>query len=180
MSSNETAIVLFLGVAAGKRGARTHPAGGRPMTVLVFVHLLAVSIWVGGFVAIGVASAVARRQLDAAARAACFRELGRRYASSEAARWPSRSRPAPRCSPIAAGTAAWAATGIAVALVAVTAAGVRQARGMTRLRGRMVQAPGDTALAGAVARGARRALVLRAAIGLLTLALLAAGAAIAS
>jgi uncharacterized membrane protein len=150
------------------------------MTVLVFVHLLAVSIWVGGFVAIGVASAVARRQLDGAARVAFFRDLGRSHGVvGGAALAVALATGAALLADRGWDGGAWAATAIAVALVAVTAAGVRQARGMTRLRGRMVQAPGDPALTGAVERGARRALVLRAAIGLLTLALLAVGSAIA-
>jgi uncharacterized membrane protein len=151
------------------------------MTVLIFVHLLAASIWIGGFVAIGIASAIVRRQLGPAERVAFFRALGRSYGvvggtalavalASGAALLADRGWDG----------AAWVATALAVALVAVTGAGVRQARGMTRLRARAVQAPGDPALAGAVERGARLALVLRAAIGLLSLALLAVGAALAS
>jgi uncharacterized membrane protein len=151
------------------------------MTVLVFVHLLAVSIWVGGFVAIGVASSIARRQLGPAERVAFFRALGRRYGVvGGAALAVALATGAALLADRGWDGGAWAATAIAVALLAVTAAGVSQARGMTRLRGRMVQEPGDAALAAAVERGARRALVLRAAIGLLTLALLAAGSAIAS
>jgi putative copper export protein len=47
--------------------------------VLVFVHLLAASVWVGGFVAVAVVARVAKRELDPAARVAFFRSLGRDY-----------------------------------------------------------------------------------------------------
>jgi hypothetical protein len=69
---------------------------------------------------------------------------------------------------------------LAVALVLATGAGVVQARGMTRLRQRAVREPGDAALTARIERNARRALVLRALIGALTVALLALGAALAS
>ena len=49
------------------------------MTILVFVELLAASIWIGGFVAIGVVAKVARAQLEPAQRVAFFRHLGRTY-----------------------------------------------------------------------------------------------------
>jgi hypothetical protein len=51
---------------------------------------------------------------------------------------------------------------------------------MTRIRRAAAAAPDDPALASRVSRGARRAAVLRAAIGALTLALLALGAGIAA
>jgi hypothetical protein len=46
--------------------------------VLVFVHLLGMRV-VGGFLAVAVVARVARRELDAAARVALFRSLGRSY-----------------------------------------------------------------------------------------------------
>lgn len=51
---------------------------------------------------------------------------------------------------------------------------------MTRLRQRALRGPDDTQLARAVSRGAKRALAARAAIGILTLALLAVGAVLAT
>ena len=147
-------------------------------SVLVFVHLLAACIWVGGFVAIGVAAGVARRQLGDAERVAFFRALGRSYGvvggpalvvalASGAVLLGDRA-------PGWDGTAL-AAVVLAAALVLATVAGVMQARGMTRLRQRALGASGDAALALALRRGAMRALVLRATIGVLTLALLAVG-----
>ena len=68
-----------------------------------------------------------------------------------------------------------AATISAACLVAVTAAGVAQARRMTRLRHQALAQPGSTALAGRVHRGAVSAAVLRAAIAALSLALIALG-----
>lgn len=149
--------------------------------VLVFVVLLGASVWVGGFVAIVVVARIVRRQLERPAQVAFFRALGRTYG-------------------IVGGSAllvalaggggllaghAWdgvvlAALVLAASLVLVTAAGVAQARGMTRLRRRMLAEPGDGALVEQVRRGARRAMVLRAAIGGLSVALLALAAVLAT
>jgi hypothetical protein len=57
----------------------------------------------------------------------------------------------------------------AAVLVVVLAIGVAQARRMTRLRRAAIAAPDDHALARRVAAGARRASVLRAGIGVLSL-----------
>lgn len=152
---------------------------------LTTVLVLATSIWVGGLVAIMVVARIATRALDPAARVALFRGLGRVY--------------------LVVGTTAlvvgYAAGGllvrhesggpllvatvlVAVALVAVLAVGVEQARQMTRLRRRTLEAGGDPArvalLAEQVRRGAVRAAVLRAGIGVLSLALLVLGVAIAA
>jgi hypothetical protein len=147
--------------------------------VLVFVALVAGSIWVGGFVAIAVVARIVRSQLDRPAQIAFFRALGRRYLVIGA------------CSLLAAlaagaallGGRDWDATQLAAAVVAgalvlATAAGVAQARGMTRARARAVRAPDDPVLAQRVRRGAVRATVLRATIGGLTLALVALAAAL--
>ncbi|MBI2244789.1 MAG: hypothetical protein HYU55_12930 [Nocardioides sp.] len=153
--------------------------------VLTGVLVLATSIWVGGLVAIMVVARIATRALDPVARVALFRGLGRVY--------------------LVVGTAAlavgyvagglllrdetWgpllvATVVVAVALAAVLGVGVEQARQMTRLRRRTLEAPADPALAGSLAdqvrRGAVRAAVLRAGIGVLSLALLVLGVAIAA
>jgi len=151
------------------------------MAPLVFVALLAGSVWVGGFVAIGVVARVAREQLDRPAQVAFFRALGRRYLvvglvalfaalASGAALLAGRDWD---------GTAL-AAVVVAAALVLATIAGILQARGMTRARTRALRDPDDAALADRVQRGAVRAGILRATIGTLTLALLALAAALAS
>jgi hypothetical protein len=66
---------------------------------------------------------------------------------------------------------------VAAALLAATAAGVAQARSMTRLRRRALERPG---LAERVRRGAALAAALRGAIALLTLTLVVLGAVLAA
>jgi hypothetical protein len=149
--------------------------------MLLFLHLLAVSVWVGGFVTIAVVTRVVRRELPPAAQVAFFRSLGRGYAvvgglalgvalSTGGALLSRR------------GWDEWSAVAVlvALALVLATGAGVVQARGMTRLRQRAVREPQESVLTAHIERSARRALVLRALIGALTVALLALGAALAS
>jgi hypothetical protein len=148
--------------------------------VVVFLALLGWSIWLGGFVAIAVVARIARRQLDRPAQVAFFRALGRRYIVVAA--------PALVVALAAGGVLLadrpWDGTALAAvlaagALVLVTGAGVAQARGMTRLRGRVLREGDDAALATSLRRGALLAGVLRAAIGLLSLALLALAAVLA-
>lgn len=73
-----------------------------------------------------------------------------------------------------------ASTVVAAALLAATAAGVAQARRMTRLRQDALREPGCPELAAKVRRGARNAAALRATIAALSLALLALGTVIAT
>ncbi len=142
---------------------------------------MCVCVCVGGFVTIAVVTRVVRRELAVPAQVAFFRSLGRGYgvvagvalgvALSTGGALLSRR-----------GWDAWSAVAamLAVALVLATGAGVVQARGMTRLRQRAVREPRDPVLTAQVGRNARRALVLRALIGALTVALLALGASLAS
>jgi hypothetical protein len=151
------------------------------MVMLLFLHLLAVSVWVGGFVTIALVTRVVRRELPMAAQVAFFRSLGRGYgvvgglalgvALSTGGALLSRR-----------GWDAWSALAVllALALVLATGAGVVQARGMMRLRQRGVREPQDPALTAHIERSARRALVLRTLIGALTVAVLAHGAGLAS
>ena len=69
---------------------------------------------------------------------------------------------------------------VAAGLVAATVAGVAQARRMTRLRQDALDGSGGAELAAKVRRGARNAAVLRAAIAVLSLALLGLGIVIAT
>ena len=129
-------------------------------------------MWLGGFVLLILVSRASRRQLEASARVAFFRQVGREFL------------------PVAAtamvvilvsggvllGSRPWdgLATALVVLVVAVivtTGVGVRQARAMTRLRRRALAAGG--ALATDVATGARRATALRTLIGVLVLAVYA-------
>lgn len=138
-------------------------------------------MWIGGFVAIVVVVRIARQQLERPAQVTFFRALGRRYLGVGAGALVVA---------LAAGAALlaehpWdgttlAAVLVATALVLVTIVGVVQARGMTRLRAHALSAPDDPVLLARVRRGAARAGILRATIGLLSLALLALAAALAA
>ena len=144
--------------------------------VLLAVFTLTSCVWVGGYVAIGVVARVATRTLDPVQKVAFFRGLGRSYLPIGA---PALA--------IALGTgAALASThardGVFVAAVVVAAAlivsfvvGVAQARRMTRLRGLALSLPHSDALAHDLQQGALAATLLRASIGLLSLALIALG-----
>jgi hypothetical protein len=154
-------------------------AADRP--ILTFVALLAISIWVGGFVTIGVVARVARRQLDPGVRVAFFRDLGRVYGLLGTGALAV----AIACGAAMLDEHGWDGTALAAvlltaALVVATCAGMLQARAMTRMRERAGREPGDELLAGRVQRGARLAVALRATIGLLTLAVVAVVAVLAS
>jgi hypothetical protein len=73
-----------------------------------------------------------------------------------------------------------ASTVVAAGLVAVTVAGVAQARRMTRLRQEALRDPASPELEARTRRGARNAAVLRAAIAALSLALLVLGTLVAT
>ncbi|MGH3120190.1 MAG: hypothetical protein ACRDND_04030 [Streptosporangiaceae bacterium] len=138
--------------------------------------VLATAVWVGGLVAIFVVARVARRTLRPGERVAFFRGLGRAYGPVGGAALVI----ALGCGVALLSGRAWdgtltAATVVAACLVAVTAAGVVQARRMTRLRQGALAHPGDAGLADRVHREALGASVLRAAIAALSLALIALG-----
>ena len=145
--------------------------------ILVGVFTLASCIWVGGYVAIAVVARTAVKTLDVANRVVFFRSLGRSYL-----------RVGTPALAVALGTGAcllsqhaWtgtaaAAVAVAAALVACLAIGVAQARRMTRLRTDALADPENADAKSRVARGASEATILRAAIGLLSFALIALGA----
>lgn len=140
------------------------------------VLILAMAVWVGGFVALVVVTRVARAALGPAERVAFFRALGRSYGIVGGVAlllglvtggvllagrpWTGQS------------TATAIVAGL---LVASTVAGVAQARQMTRLRRRALQHTHDAALVERVRRAGRRAALLRGGIGGLSLALVALG-----
>jgi hypothetical protein len=142
-------------------------------TVLLAVGILAASVWVGSLVAIAVVSAVARRALDARSRVALFRGVGRAYryvgtgsllvgvAVAVVLAWPVPD----------VDRGVRVELGLSVVLLAVTLAGMAQAKRMTVLRQRSLDRPRETAALASVATGAKVALVLRGAIGLVTLAM---------
>lgn len=149
------------------------------LTLAVFV--LATSVWVGGYVAIAVVARAASATLDAAARVAFFRSLGRSYL------WVG--LPALILALVTGGILArgleWepllVATVIAAAvLLASFAVAVVQARRMTRLRRRLLDSPDEEWLSTRVRSGARAAGSLRAVLGVLSLALVVLGSFLAT
>src|SRR5579875_2824288 len=139
--------------------------------LLAIVLVLATAVWIGGMVAIFVVARVAHATLGPGERVAFFRGLGRAYGLASGA--------------VLASTHSWdgqltASTVVAAGLVAVTVAGVAQARRMTRLRQDALRDPGRAELAARVRQGARNAAILRAAIAALSLALLALGTVMAA
>jgi hypothetical protein len=150
-------------------------------TSLTAVLVLATAVWIGGLVAIFVVARVAHATLGAAERVAFFRGLGRVYGLVGGVALTV----ALASGAVLAATYRWdgdlaASAVIAAGLVAVTVAGVAQARRMTRLRQDALRDPGRAELAVKVRRGARNAAVLRAAIAALSLALLALGTVVAT
>jgi hypothetical protein len=157
----------------------TPPAATSP--VLVFIALASAAIWAGGLVAIAIVAKIARDQLDPATRVLFFRALGRAYGIVGC----SALAVALLSGALLLSQRSWDGTSLAAvllagALVLVSAAGIAQARGMTRLRRRAVAAGEDASLAGAVHRGAIRAAGLRGAIAMLSFALLALAAVLAT
>jgi uncharacterized membrane protein len=144
--------------------------------VVLAVLILATSVWIGGYVALIVVARVATATLDPRARAMFFRTLGRRFF------WVS--VPALAIALVAGGVLARNSTqdGLLAAIIAIVAVllvsfaiAVAQARRMTRLRRRLLQAPTDQMLQARVARGARAAGALRASLGLLGVTLIVLG-----
>jgi hypothetical protein len=121
-------------------------------TSLTAVLLLATAVWIGGLVAIFVAARVARATLGPAEWVAFFRGLGRAYGVALTAALASGA--------VLASTYRWdgqltASAVVAAGLVALTVAGVAQARRMTRLRQDALRGPGSAELTAKVQRGAR-------------------------
>jgi hypothetical protein len=147
-------------------------------TFLIAVEMLAGSIWVGSLVCIAVVSTVARDVLDPSSRIALFRGIGRRYGVVGTAALIAAIGVG--CA-LAGRPSRWtgsmtAALVLAVALVALTALGMLQARRMTVRRLQAVDRLDDEGLSRSVRRGAVVAGALRGAIALLTLIILALGA----
>ncbi|HVV20428.1 MAG TPA: hypothetical protein VHF06_13400 [Pseudonocardiaceae bacterium] len=149
------------------------PQPSAPHSVLVGLVVFAAAVWVGGFVALVVVARAARRTIGAAERVAFFRVLGRGYGAVSGvallvglASGALLAAGRPWTGPVIA------AVVVAVLLVAGTGVGVAQARRLTRLRRRALT---DAALADRVRAAARRAALLRAGIGGLSVALVVLG-----
>lgn len=145
-------------------------------SLVLVVFVVATSAWVGGYISLALMTRTAAAALDPAARVAFFRTLGR------ASLWvnvPSLL--------IALGTGAVlardragdglyiAAVIVAAVLLIVFAVAVFQAKRMTKLRRAAHQEPADPAKQAIVAAAAKRALVLRTGLGVLTVALVVIG-----
>lgn len=123
---------------------------------LVFLALLATSIWVGGFVTIVVVVRVAGGQLDPTSRIAFFRALGRAYGVvGTGALTVAIASGAVLLSDRDWDGTALAAVLVTAALVVATGAGMVQARWMTRARQRAAQVDADELAAAQVRQGAR-------------------------
>lgn len=145
---------------------------------LAVLCTLATSIWVGGIVTIAVVAQVGRRTLSPSDSVAFFRRLGRTHGIIGSG--------ALVVALITGGALlrhhGWDAALIsslvvAVVLIAVSVIGILQARQMTVLRQASLNAGSASA---AIARGARRAVVLRGLIGVFTLALIVLGSVMAT
>lgn len=142
---------------------------------LIAIGMLGASIWVGSLVCLAVVSVAAKETLDGQSRVALFRRIGRLYGLIGSASlltaigagivlaWPPADID---------GTLAWV-FGLAALLVASAAAGMAQARLMTRNRQALLTTPDDRATAELVRRGAALAGALRAWLVLLTLVIVA-------
>lgn len=158
-----------------------------PWWPLVALEILAACVWVGSIACLAVVTRAARKVLDGPSQVSLFRAVGRSYATVGTVSllvaigaglvivWPPSSWPA----------TIDAAAALAGLLVLATAAGMAQARAMTRLRRRAVgvgapAAVGAPAVGGAptaahwgeaVRRGRRVATSLRSLMALVTVAI---------
>ena len=142
-------------------------------TPLVAVELVAASIWVGSLVCLAVVTAAARRVLDTPSQVTLFRAVGRRYGlvgttallvaigAGLALSWPPSA-----WSPITD-----SAVALAGLLVIARAAGMAQARAMTRFRRQAASAPEDRGLSASLHRGRLLANMLRSLMATVTLAI---------
>jgi uncharacterized membrane protein len=148
--------------------------------ILVGLLVLASSVWIGGFVALVIFSASSKKALGRPERIALFRQVGHRYLRVAAV--------AAVLVVVPGGVLLVArpfdgftitVLVLALAIVAVTWIGVRQARAMGRMRKAALAHPDDDTQTAAIERAAARATLLRAGIGVLSLALFVVGIAMA-
>jgi uncharacterized membrane protein len=145
------------------------------------VLLLATSIWVGGYIAIFVVARTATATLTPESRVTFFRTLGRAYFwVGTPALVVALVTGALLARDVAHDGLFTATVVVAVLLVVSFAVAVVLARRMTRLRRQLLDARDDTRLAARVRRGATAAGTLRGVIGLLSIALVVLGAALAT
>lgn len=142
-------------------------------TPLVTIELLSACVWVGSMACLAIVTRTARQVLDTPNQVTLFRAIGRRYAILGTVSLL-----------VAIGTGLWlgwppsdwsattdAAVALAGLLVLATAAGMAQARAMTRLRKRAIRSPGDSDTSRALIWGRRSANTLRGIMAVSTLAI---------
>lgn len=151
------------------------PALPTPLRLLlVALLILGASVWIGGMAAVTVLSVVSSHTLPPEARTRLFRDFGRRYLTVAGTALVLTVI----CGGILLIARGWDA--LATAIVAVTAAlaislilGVRQARAIGRLRQVAADSDPDGTAPRALTMRARRALVLRSLIAVLSATLFA-------
>jgi len=145
-------------------------------TILLIILLVATAVWIGGWFSLIVIARSTTATLEPTARVAFFRHFGRVYGTvSTTALFIA----------LAAGLVLligmpWTALStwlviVSLVLLAALGAGVLQARRLTRQRHRLVSSPEDAALAARIATGSRRAIVLRASLGVISILILVLG-----
>lgn len=142
-------------------------------TLLITIELLAASVWIGSMVCLVLVSDIAKRVLEPSARVQLFRTIGRAYgiAGSAALLIAIAVGLVLAGMPSNWSTTTTAAVILSGILVALTAAGMAQARRMTVARRRSLASPEDADASEAVRRGARSAGILRGVMGVCTLAI---------
>ena len=149
-------------------------------TLLVSVLIIATAVWLGGYVAIAVVARTTSTTLPKSQRVDFFRAVGRTFLPVGGTALVL----AYACGAVLITMAGWSATAIAAlvvaaALVVVLAAGVRQARSLTRMRTAALAEDAEHSLPQRISRRARAANALRGLIGVLSVVLVVLGAAIA-
>lgn len=139
---------------------------------LVGVLIFTAGVWLGGWVCLVVIARTTTATLARADRVKFFRRFGRNYGITATIALII----AFACGLALLVSMPWTAlstwlVALSVVLVIALALGVVQARRMTRLRHASAAAPEDTVLAAHISRGAPWAVLLRAGIGLLSLAI---------
>ncbi|HEY5221864.1 MAG TPA: hypothetical protein VIJ18_02275 [Microbacteriaceae bacterium] len=139
---------------------------------LLGLLIVSSAVWLGGWVALVVVARSTTATLSRHDRVAFFRHFGPRFGIVATVALLV----AYVSGIILLAAAPWTVVStllvvIAVVILVVLGVGILQARRMTRLRRAVVVAPDDGLLSTRVRRGARRALVLRAGLGVLSLAM---------
>lgn len=149
--------------------------------MLAALLILGGSIWTGGLVAIVVVARISGAVLPAPARVALFRGIGRAYGIvAGGALTVSLLSGALLLRGLPWSGALTATVVLAAGLLGTTAVGVIQARRMSRLRQAAIQLDAGDQDDQAIRAGARIAVGLRATIAVLTLALVAMAAVLAT